>query len=162
MPEGAIVGPENYIKGEKTMRTWRGFTVVELAVALAIVFILVAVAVASFSDHMTRKARFKAQVVLLDSAAWLLQQYVRDNTFLQARLPDDQAPREGSAVYRISLAARPVASLDPKGTFPATTAQTFTIMAVPIDEDACGTLLIDQTGRRGITGSDMTVEDCWQ
>ncbi len=144
------------------MRTWRGFTAIELAVALAIVFILVAVAVASFSDHMTHKARFKAQVVLVDSAAWLLQQYVRDNTFLLAKLPDDQAPREGSAVYRISFATTPVTSNDPKGIFPATTAQTFTLMAVPIEDDACGTMLIDQTGRRGITGADMTVEDCWQ
>lgn len=144
------------------MRARNGFTVIELAVALAIVSLLVAVAVASFMDHMTRKARFRAQVVLVDSASWLLQQYTHGNTFLAARLPDTQAPRDGDPVYQIRLANAPVAAVDPQASFPATTDRTFTIMAVPVGEDACGTLLIDQSGRRGITGADMTVEDCWQ
>ena len=145
----------------QTMKKARGFTILELSIAVAIVFLLVAVAVASFMDSMTKKSRHAAQVALQDAAAWLLQQHVNENSFLAVKMPDTQVPNDGDAKYRIVLATLPVVATNPQAAFPVTTAQTFTVMAVPVDEDACGSLLIDHTGRKGITGS-AAFSDCWK
>lgn len=139
----------------------KGFTVIELVVAITIVCLLVAVAVASFQDHMTRKARSQARSALLEVAEGLRFQYARSGTYSGAILPITQSPREGEAVYKISLATTNVAASDPKVVFPATGPQTFTLQAVPADGDSCGTLLLDNAGRLGVLGADATVADCW-
>jgi type IV pilus assembly protein PilE len=144
-----------------TMNKVRGFTILELTIALVIVFLLVAVAVSSFMDHMTRKSRHAAQIAVQDASAWLLQQHVNGNSFLAVQLPDTQVPRDGNAKYRIVLATLPVTATNPQASFPVTTAHTFTVMAVPVGEEACGSLLMDHTGRKGITGS-ATLSECWQ
>ena len=143
------------------MKKLRGFTILELTIALVIVFLLVSVAVISFTDHMTRKSRHAAQITLQDTSAWLLQQHVNGSSYLAVKLPDTQVPREGDAKYRIVLATLPVTATIPQASFPVTTANTFTVMAVPVGEEACGSLLIDHTGRKGMTGS-AALSECWQ
>ena len=49
-------------------RSPAGFTAIELVVAITIVCLLVAVALASFQDHMTRKARTQARSALVEVA----------------------------------------------------------------------------------------------
>lgn len=143
------------------MKRNMGFTVIELIVAITIVCLLVAVAVASFQDHMTHKARNQARKALAESAEWLQLQHAKSGTYL-VKLPVTQTPSDGDALYQIKLAGAMVNATDPKAAFPATTAETYTLQAVPVDGDACGTLLLDSTGRTGVTGADALVADCWR
>lgn len=138
-----------------------GFTGIELVVAMTIVCLLVAVAVASFQDHMSRKARTQARSALMELAEGLRMQHVRTGSFQVNTLPITQTPADDDAIYRISLAKTAVTANDPKVVFPATSDQAFTLQAVPVDEDACGTLLLDHTGRKGVIGPEATIADCW-
>lgn len=138
-----------------------GFTVIELIVAVTIVILLVAVAVASFQDHMTHKNRAQARKAMIEVAEWLQLQYPKSRTYL-VKLPVTQAPSDGSAVYRIELATGIVKATDPKAEFPASGADAYTIMAVPVSPDACGSLLLDSAGRTGVSGASARVSDCWR
>jgi type IV pilus assembly protein PilE len=138
-----------------------GFRFIELVVAITIVCLLVAVAVASFYDHMSRKARTQARSALVEVAEGLRMQHARTGSFLMESLPITQTPGDGDAVYRISLAKTAITANDPKVVFPATSNQAFTLKAVPVDEDACGTFLLDHTGRLGVLGPEAKLADCW-
>jgi type IV pilus assembly protein PilE len=143
------------------MKRCKGFTVIELVVAITIVCLLVAVAFASFQDHMTRKARAEARRAMIEVAEWLQIQHAKSGTYL-VKPPITQTPADGDAEFRIGLAAKAVSASDPKAEFPATTADTFTLQAVPTGQDACGALLLDSAGRTGVTGVDAQVADCWK
>ena len=143
------------------MKRGMGFTLIELVVAITIVCLLVVVAVASYQDHMTRKDRGQARKALLETAEWLQLQHPRSGTYL-VKLPIVQTPADGDAVYQIKLTSSVVNATDPKAAFPATTAETYTVQAVPVGEDVCGILLLDSTGRTGVTGADALVADCWR
>jgi type IV pilus assembly protein PilE len=138
-----------------------GFTVIELVVAVTIVCLLVAVAVASFSDHMSRKSRIQARAALMELAEGLQMQHARTGSYKVGSLPITQTPRDHDADYRISLAGTAIAADDPKVVFPASSDQAFTLQAVPVDENACGTLLLDQAGRMGVHGAGAKLADCW-
>jgi type IV pilus assembly protein PilE len=138
-----------------------GFTMIELVVAATIVCLLVVVAVASFQDHMRRKARMQAGSALMEVAETLRFQHARTGSYAVGELPITQTPREGEAAYRISLARSPVAASDPKAEFPASSETAFTLQAVPVETDACGTLLLDQAGRKGVVSGGAKLADCW-
>ncbi len=138
-----------------------GFTVIELIVAITIVCLIVAVAVASYQDHITRKMRSQARSALAEVAEVLRMQYARMGSFQVATLPITQTPREGDAIYRISLTKTAITASDPKVVFPASTAGAFTLQAIPVNKDACGTLLLDSSGRMGVLGPEAKLADCW-
>ncbi len=138
-----------------------GFTVIELVVAVTIVILLVAVAVASFQDHMSRKHRAQARKALIEAAEWLQSQYPKSRTYL-VKLPITQAPSDDSAVYRIELATDMINATDPKIEFPASSMDAYTLQAVPLSPDMCGSLLLDSTGRTGVSGASGRVADCWR
>lgn len=139
----------------------RGFTMLELAVALLIVGLLSVIAVVSLSEHQSRKAKRQAIHHMQEVAAWLHQQRPQYGSFA-AILPPGWVSQEANMPYRISLATGPVAASDPAAQFPALSADTFTLQAVPLQEDGCGALLLDQSGRRGVTGAGAKVAKCWE
>ena len=142
------------------MKYKRGFTVIELVVAITIVLLLVAVAIASFNDHMTRKYRAEARKALIENAEWLQLQHPKSGTYL-VKLPIPQTPNDGEARYRIELVSSPFTATDPKVQFSASSVAAFTLRAVPLSGDSCGSLLLDSTGRTGVSGEDALVADCW-
>lgn len=157
-------------------RRERGFTLIELLVAVAIVAILATVAVASYQDHIRRSARADAKAVLMEAAGFMERFYTTNGryttdaagTTAPALTGLTQSPKEGTARYNISLATVAVNATDPaapNNVFAASGPQGYTLQAVPVGAqvgDACGTLLIDHTGRRGVTGVGATVAECWQ
>jgi type IV pilus assembly protein PilE len=143
------------------MKHHKGFTAIELVVAITIVLLLVAVAVASFHDHMTRKYRAEARKALAETAEWLQLQYPRTGTYM-VKLPIPQVPSDGDARYRIELATSAITASDPKVAFPVSSMEAFTLRAVPVDETPCGSLLLDSNGRTGVSGEDARVADCWR
>jgi len=135
----------------------RGYSLLELVVAVAIVAILSAVAIPSYADYVTRSRRFEARAGLLEAAHWLERwrtergRYDDPDNANQPPpgFPWRQIPRSGTANYTVSVT-----------TTPATyriTAKATPAMAV----DVCESLTIDETGLRGFSGPQGTFELCW-
>ena len=148
-------------KEEARPKSQLGFTMIELALAIIILCLLIVVAVASIYDHQSRKTKRQAVHRLQEVAEWLHQQKASYPSFA-AILPADWSAREEGMKYRISLVSKPIVASDPKAEFPAVGPNTFTLQAVPDDADECGSLLLDQTGRRGVTRPGATVANCWE
>jgi type IV pilus assembly protein PilE len=134
----------------------KGFTLIELVVAILIVGILSAVAVSSYQDYTLRAQRAEAKSVLLEVAGWMERNYTATGSYgvnpLGAAIttpPITQSPRTGTARYGVSFTVAP-------------TATAFEVRAVPVAADAeCGTLTLNQQGTQTASGTG-TVADCWQ
>lgn len=140
-----------------------GVTLVELLVVVAIVAILAAVAYPSYQGYLARGWRTQAIACLEEMAQGMERRFTVamsyagtapppnacaiDNDPSWAVLDEDLARR-----YRFGFPAPPVVDA-------------FTLQAVPIDRQAvvdarCGTLTLDQAGRRAVGGA-ANVNDCW-
>lgn len=137
-----------------------GFTMIELVTAMAIVGLLIVVVIASIYDHQSHKAKRKAAHRLQEVAEWMHMQHAHLNSYA-AILPADWSDRDAEAGYTITVARQPVEASDPAARFPAVGADAFTLQAAFAEGDACGSLLLDQSGRRGVTGAGARVADCW-
>ncbi len=137
-----------------------GFTLLELAIAVAIVGLLVAVAVGSYKDSQAQKTRAGAALAMQQLVDDIRKQQAASLSFRGARLPFTQFPQSGEAQYRFTLAGAPVQAADPAGPYAATTDLGFTLVATPTGSDSCGALLLDHNGRRGVTAGK--VADCWR
>ncbi|MCU6435649.1 hypothetical protein LPB67_17870 [Undibacterium sp. Jales W-56] len=90
---------------------------------------------------------------LLKNANWMQQKFTIDNAYPASAtvLPFAQSPEAGTAKYNLSIVVPATAN----------TSQ-YTLQAVPVSTDECGTFTIDQTGLRGQTGTaNKSVTDCW-
>jgi type IV pilus assembly protein PilE len=141
-------------------RASRGFTLIEIIIALAIVAVTTTIAVASFRGHLRRGHRAEAAQALLLAAAEQEKFHLSHGSYadrLDARV-GDAAP------------GLPVASRTPGGHYALAithaNAAEFRIAATATGErsDAlCRTLYIDESGRRSASdsrGADSTAK-CW-
>lgn len=124
----------------------RGFTLVELLVAMAIVGIIALFAYPSYEAYIVRSNRAAAQSVLLD-VAQRQQQYLLDNrsyaTWAQITAADLTVPSNVSQYYNVTTT--PAAGPPP----------TFTATATPIAgkrQASDVTLSIDNTGAKTPAG----------
>ena len=118
-------------------RASRGFTLVELMIAVSIVGILVAVAVASYNSATMKSRRGAAQGCLTEGASYMERFYVTNMTYTGATLP--ACSSDVTQFYTVSLSVL--------------TASTYTVRAVPIvtstqASDTCGTMTITHIGAR--------------
>lgn len=153
----------------------RGFTLIELVVAMVVIAILAAVAIPNYSAYVTRSKRSAAKTVLLDTANFLERAYTTNGCYSKPSANDcinntgaDRslaliAPTEGRSSYRVRLAA--------------IARDSFTLEAVPCGDSAatpacpagsenfqdadCGILRLTNTGARTVTGS-LPPATCWQ
>lgn len=145
------------------IRQARGFTLMEILIAMAIVGILAAIAIPSYQEHVRKSRRVEAATYLLQNAQYMQRFYGANSSFQTAlngslaanSLPFRQSPPGQDAFYTIELDA---ASNDTQ----------FTLLAVPVDgmpmaADPCGTLTLTNTGVRGMRdNSEDKVENCWR
>lgn len=143
----------------------RGFTLVELLIAIAIVSILAAVALPSFQDQIIRSRRAEGKTALLRAAQLLERHYTVNNTYvtdvaLVYGLAAGQAvysgenPTSAASNYRITVSAQADCPITQCYTLTATQNGGFS-------DSKCGNLSLTSTGVRGKSGTE-TAERCWQ
>lgn len=134
----------------------------ELALVLVIFGLLALVLLTSLMDHQSETQRREVAHRMHEVAEWLRLQHARTRSYAAA-LPDGWSTEDAGRHYLISLPLQPVRASDPAQHFPALAADAYTLQAVPVGQDelGCGALLLDHTGRRGVTGVGATVAACW-
>jgi len=121
----------------------KGFSLIEMLVAMAIIAVLAAIALPNYQTYLTRTACEDAKGVLAGAASSLERYRAQNNTYAGADLAAlgyAQSPVDGNAQFNI--AANPL------------TATTYTLTATPVAAGRLtgrGTLTLTSTGVRGAT-----------
>lgn len=133
------------------MNLFKGYTLTEILIAMAIIAILSAIAYPSYTGYINKSRRSDAQSGLLDLANRMERYFSANNTYTGATLANVGAPTTTTGgFYTLSLS-----NLG---------ATTYTLQATPtgtqVNDTTCGSLTLNNLGQKGITGSG-SVTDCW-
>lgn len=138
-----------------SLRTSRGFTLIEAMIVVAIIGILGAIAYPSYTAYVQRGARAEARTALLEAQQFMERYYSANNRYSVTSGGTD------SPTLPARLISIPVSA--PRYTMTvAVTSNSYTLTATPqgsMTADTCGALTITNTGARGAAG-DVTV--CWK
>ena len=130
-------------------RTPKGFTHIELLIALACIALLASLAWPSYQSLILRSQRTQARASLLQAAHWLERAASANGSYpLTADVPASVLQVDGQR-YRMTVSS---------------TAQSYTLSAIPLGSqaaDTCGTLTLNHLGARGVQGASQTAEQCW-
>jgi len=123
-------------------KSFRGFTLIELMIVVAVVGILAAVAYPSYQRYIENSRLVDAKGVLLEAAQYMEREYTTNNQYPASLPPSLQsAPKDsGTAHYTITV------------NLPDS--QSFTLTATPAASTSCGNLTLTHTGQR-------TPANCW-
>jgi type IV pilus assembly protein PilE len=125
---------------------FRGFTLIELMITVAIVAILAAVAFPSYQSHLRKSRRAEAQAYMMAFAA-RQQQFLLDTRTFSTTVAGVGVPIPDNVAAAYTMALSP------------NTDTTFTLTLTPTtaqSSDKCGTLGIDQNGTK-----TATTTGCW-
>lgn len=140
--------------------TSRGFTLIELMIAVVIVAFLAAIAYPSYTSYARKGARAEAKVRLTQIAQLQERYFTEKNTYTT----------DTAALLGVTGTVYSKGNNDPSSGYQITTnpgdgstiAQSFKLEAVPQGsqtDDSCGTLRLLHTGKKETTAS--TVALCW-
>jgi len=133
----------------------RGFTLIELMIAVVVVGILAKIAFGSYSASVQKSRRADAKAALMEISQQLERYYTQQNTYATATLGSGGIYSSTSKNGYYTLAV-PAASL---------TASAYRITATPVGAqtgDACGTFMLDEQGNQSVSGGSVTdATQCW-
>ena len=146
------------------MLNTKGFTLIELMIAVAIVGILAGIAYPSYQDSVRESRRADAKGALLGFVNAMERFFTVNNTYLGAGttnnntgaptiFPDHSPVDGGTPYYNLTIAD-------------GVTANSYTLNAAPTgaqSTDKCGTLTLTNTGARNIANAatGITAANCW-
>ena len=128
----------------------KGFSLIELMVALAILAIILAIAIPNYSAYAVRANRSEGKVAIMQVAQALERCYTRYSAYNSADCDVTFPIDSENDWYQISVTRD---------------ATSFGLTATPqgsqtTRDAACGNLTLTHTGQRGVSGS-ADVADCW-
>ena len=141
----------------------RGFTLIELMIAIAIIAVLAAVAYPSYTDYLTRTKRASAKSFLMILAD-RQEHFFLDNKRYAIDLNELGF---GAAFVTIDRSGNPIPALAEDRIYAAgvinVTATTFRAIAVPqlsqaVHDTRCGNMMLDQSGFKSNSGAST---NCW-
>jgi type IV pilus assembly protein PilE len=130
-----------------------GFTLVEVMITVVIVGVLTAIAVPSYQQYIVKAKRSTAESFMFAIANKQEQLLLDTRTYSSTMSDFPSTPSDVSQNYAISVAS--------------VTANTYAILATPnatqsAADSKCGTLKLDQSGQKSVSGSySATPSKCW-
>lgn len=154
----------------------RGFTMIELIVVMVIVAVLAALAYPSYRQYVIQARRADGQTALLETQKQLQSYYQRCGTYPATLGPGGNPPPCTTGLglmipvisqggnYTVTYAPAPFTDpitgiLNPLATYTLTAAPTATYRQ--IDDTACGSLTLTDSGQRGRSGT-APLDRCWR
>jgi type IV pilus assembly protein PilE len=148
----------------------RGFTLIEIMIALAILGILVAIAYPAYTNQITRSNRATAKTALLELSQ-LQESYKADSNRYATSLEELSAANIGYTVVSDAILVPKEAKTTGKAVYTValtSDGRTFSFTATPIniqstrekDWGLCLTMSISSIGVKSSTGTGTT-NDCW-
>ena len=127
----------------------KGFTLIEMLIALACVALLASLAWPSYQNLILRSQRAQARASLLQAAHWLERAASAKGSYpLTVDVPASVLQIDGQR-YKMTVTS---------------SAQSYTLSATPVGTqtaDACGTLTVNHLGVRSVQGASQTAAQCW-
>jgi type IV pilus assembly protein PilE len=144
----------------------RGFTLIELMIALVIIAIIAAVGYPSYAEYVNRGKRAEGKTALLRAAQQMERYYSLNNCYPSNTANCGSVATSAAALGLVN--APTTSSTDPSipGKYAITVnlplnPQAFTLTATPNFTDTkCGVLTLSNTNVKTESGTD-TVANCW-
>lgn len=141
----------------------RGFSLIELMIALVVIAILAAIGYPSYTEYINRGKRAEGKSALMRAAQQLERFYSLNNCYPSGTANCGNAASSSAALAAVSVNAfsGDSAAGSAYNLSVTTTPQAFTLTATPTFTDAkCGNLTLANTGAKGKTGTE-SVQNCW-
>ena len=132
----------------KNKYLFRGMTLIELVIVVAVMGILMATAVPSYQHYMLRVHRSEAIRMLMQAS------------MCQERINASRGSYDTGLCYPASEHQRYQLAYQS----PATKSQVYIALAIPKGAqlaDPCGSLSLDQNGARSISADNISILKCW-
>jgi type IV pilus assembly protein PilE len=152
----------------------RGFSLIELMIALAVIGVLSAIAYPAYQSHILRTHRATAAACLQELALQMERRYTVRISYLpgagQPALPVLSCTNAAAGRYDFSHGTVSGPPATPGGAATALTGPTdssYLLQATPLgaqlaQDTACGTLGLDHLGTRSRSGTAADVQSCWR